>query len=367
MNSPNTITVGDRTIGDGQPVYVIAELSGNHNGNLDRAIATIRAAAGAGADAIKLQTYTPETLTISTDKPEFVVPGDGPWSGRTLYDLYKEAMTPWEWHPRLFEEAKRCGLQMFSTPFDVTAVAFLETLGAPLYKIASFELVDDGLLRAVAATGKPVIASTGMANLEEIAHAVATLEAAGASNVILLKCTSSYPAPDESMNLRAIPLLAAATGKIVGLSDHSLGVIAPIVAVTMGARVIEKHFTLLRADGGVDSHFSLEPREFEQMVEGVRRAQSMLGAPKLGPGVMEEGSTVFRRSLYVVENVAAGEVLTTANVRSIRPGYGLSPKYLELVLGHRATQPIERGTPLTWAHVMSALDGDRRTDERLNR
>ena len=343
------VCIGRRPVGSRYPAYLVAELSGNHNGSRERALASIRAAAEAGADAIKLQTYTPDTITIRCDRPDFVVPGDGPWAGRTLYDLYGEAHTPWEWHAELFAEGRRLGLEVFSTPFDESAVRFLETLDAPAYKVASFELVDDALLRAVALTGKPVILSTGMASLEEITHAVTTLEQAGCRDVVLLRCTSSYPAPDDAMNLSAIPVLAAATGKLVGLSDHSLGVAAPVVAVALGACVIEKHFTLSRADGGVDSHFSLEPAEFRAMVDGVRRAEAMVGRPVLGRGAAEEGSAVFRRSLYVVADVAEGEVLTAVNVRSIRPGYGLSPKYLDQVLGRRTARAIARGTPVQWS------------------
>jgi pseudaminic acid synthase len=342
------IRVGDRTIGRGQPAYLVAEMSGNHNGDIRRAIAIIHAAAEAGADAVKLQTYTPDTLTIACDRPDFVVPGQGPWSGRTLYDLYREAHTPYEWHPRLFETARGRGIQIFSTPFDDSAVRLLEQLGVPAYKVASFEMVDDGLLRIVGRTGKPVILSTGMASLEEIAHAVATLRAAGSGGIVVLKCTSSYPAPDAEMRLATIPVLGSATGCPVGLSDHSLGGTAAVSAVMLGACLIEKHFTLSRAEGGVDSQFSLEPAEFHQLVTEVRRAEAMLGEPGFGPGIAEEGSVVFRRSLYVVEDVKKGAALTPRNVRSIRPGYGLSPRYLDLVIGKKAARACARGTPVTW-------------------
>ena len=339
---------------------MVAELSGNHNGDLGRAIATIEAAAEAGAGAIKLQTYTPETITLQSDRPEFLVPGNGPWGGRRLWDLYREAHTPWSWHERLFEAARRVGLEIFSTPFDLSAVELLEHLGAPAYKVASFELVDDGLLRRVAATGKPIILSTGMANLEEIGHAVGTLRGAGATKVIILRCTSSYPAPDSAMHLSTIPVLASMTGCPVGLSDHSLGAVAPIVAVTLGACLIEKHVTLDRAAGGVDSHFSLEPAELAALVESVKRAQSMTGTPTFGPGLAEEGSIAFRRSLYVVENVAAGEALTDRNVRSIRPGFGLSPRYADVVIGRRATRAVTRGTPLDWDLIAPRGDSEAR-------
>ena len=344
-------SVSGRSIGPGAPCFLIAELSANHGGSLERAIATVGAAAAAGADAIKLQSYRPDTMTIRSDRPEFTVPANSPWAGRTLYDLYEEAHLPWEWHAPIFEEAKRHGLIVFSTPFDHTAVDLLESLDAPLYKIASFELVDDDLIRYVAALKKPMIISTGMASLEEILHALQIARSAGAEHIVLLKCTSSYPAPDDSMQLATIPALAASTGCMVGLSDHSMGTVAPIVAVTLGACVIEKHFTLSRANGGPDSHFSLEPDEFRQLVHQVRQAERMMGEPGFGPGVAEEGSLVFRRSLYVVADVAAGEALTRANVRSIRPGNGLSPSYFDLVLGRKATRAIARGTPLEWNHI----------------
>ena len=348
------------SIGPAAPVYVIAELSGNHNGSLERALATIQAIAKTGASAVKLQTYRPDTITIDASGPDFIVPDGGQWGGRRLFDLYAEAHTPWDWHPRLFDEARSLGLDVFSTPFDDTAVDFLETLDAPAYKVASFELTDDALLRRMAATGKPLIVSTGMASLEEIMHALAVIHAAGGAEVALLKCTSSYPAPDEAMNLAAIPLLATATGCPVGLSDHSMGSTAAVVAVTLGACIIEKHFTLSRADGGVDSHFSLEPDEFAKMVADIRRAQRMIGRSVFTPSDAEAGSLAFRRSLYVVRDVAAGEALTALNVRSIRPGYGLSPRFLSLVLGRAATRDIARGTALDWTHVtLAPRDVDR--------
>jgi pseudaminic acid synthase len=342
------ISIRGRDIGPGYPLFIVAELSGNHNGDLQRAIATVRAAAEAGADAIKLQTYTADTLTIDCRSEHFVIPGDGPWGGRNLYDLYRDAHTPWDWHLRLFEEARSCGIEIFSTPFDDTAVVFLEELGCPAYKIASFELLDDALLTSVGGTGKPVLLSTGMASLEEIAHALGTLRAAGCREILLLRCTSSYPAPDASMNLLTLPLLSQTMDCPVGLSDHSLGVVAPIVAVALGACFIEKHLTLRRADGGVDSHFSLEPTEFRTMAANVRRAEAMLGAPAFGPGIAEESSRIFRRSLFVVRDVMAGEEFSRENVRSIRPGFGLAPRFLEVVLGKRAARGISRGTPFTW-------------------
>ena len=332
---------------------MIAELSGNHNGELDRALACVHAAARTGVDAIKLQTYRADTLTIDVDAPEFRVPGDGPWAGRTLYDLYTEAHTPWAWHAPLFDAARAAGIQIFSTPFDATAVELLESLGAPAYKIASFELVDDALLRCVAATGKPVILSTGMADLEEIAHALEILRDAGARDVALLRCTSSYPAPDDAMNLRSILELMRRFDVPVGLSDHSSGTLAPVVAVSLGACMVEKHFTLAREDGGVDSHFSLEPAELCQLVDDVRRAERMLGAARFGTGRAETESAIFRRSLYIVEDVRAGEALSEENVRSIRPGFGLAPRHLVEVLGRRASRSLRRGTPLNWDDLES--------------
>jgi N-acetylneuraminate synthase len=351
-NRPAVVRIGERAIGPGQPAYMVAELSANHGGSLERALATVRAAAEAGADAIKLQTYTPDTMTIDSSAPSFVVAGTGPWAGRTLYDLYQEAHTPWAWHKTLFEEAARCGIDIFSTPFDSTAVDLLRDLGAVAYKVASFELTDDALLRSIAKAGKPVVVSTGMASLEEIAHAQAVLRESGCNEMIFLKCTSSYPAPDEAMNLSALAALESATRSPVGLSDHSEGVTAAVVAVSLGACFIEKHFTLSRSDGGVDSHFSLEPAEFRQMVAEVRRAEAMIGTPAFGSGSADQQSLIFRRSLYVVVDVAEGEQLTSENVRSIRPGDGLPPRFLDVVLGRHASAPIRRGTPLSWKHIL---------------
>ncbi|MGI8509604.1 MAG: pseudaminic acid synthase [Gemmatimonadaceae bacterium] len=348
------INIAGRRVGPGSPAYIVAELSGNHNGDLGRAIETIHAAADSGADALKLQTYTADTLTIKCDGPDFIVGGTGPWAGMSLHDLYEVAHTPWEWHAQLFEVAASRALPIFSTPFDATAVDFLRELGAPAFKVASFELVDDALLRAVAQTGKPIIVSTGMATLEEIAHAVAVLRAEGALELLVLKCTSSYPAPDMSMNLATLSRLAQVTECPVGLSDHSLGSTAAVVSVTLGACFVEKHFTLSRADGGVDSHFSLEPAEFRVLVDDVRRAEAMCGVPTFGRGISEEGSAVFRRSLYVVEDIAAGSPLTATNVRSIRPGFGMSPKHLDTVLGRRAVRDVARGTPLSWDAISDA-------------
>lgn len=348
--APKPFVLGERPVGGDAPCFIIAELSANHGGRLDRALHSVAAAAEAGADAIKIQTYTADTITLRCDRPEFRI-SSGPGAGMTLHQLYQQAHTPWEWHGPIFAEAKRHGLVAFSTPFDITAVDFLESLDVPLYKIASFEMVDDELLRKVASTRKPVIMSTGMASLEEIAHAIAVLEAAGTSDIAVLKCTSSYPAPDDSMHLASIPVLAAATGKLVGLSDHSLGIAAPVVARTLGASVIEKHFTIAREPGDVDAPFSLEPTELKEMIDSVRRAERMIGSAVFGTGIVESTSKQFRRSLYAVEKIRTGEVLTEKNMRSIRPGYGLSPRFRDMVLGRRATEDIERGTPIAWHHV----------------
>ncbi|MEZ4365052.1 MAG: pseudaminic acid synthase [Kofleriaceae bacterium] len=327
---------------------MIAELSGNHGHDYDRAARIIDAAAQAGADAVKLQTYTPDTLTIDCDKPAFRIAGDGAWGGKTLYQLYAEAMTPWEWHPRLFQVAADCGIEIFSSPFDVTAVAQLADLGVRAYKIASFELVDLPLVAAIASQGRPVIASTGMANLAEIHDAVETIRRAGAPGLALLHCVSAYPASPAEMNLATIPHLAQAFGCVVGLSDHTLSDTSAVLAVGLGASLVEKHVTMHRADGGPDAHFSLEPHELARLVTAIREAEAAVGTPSYARTASELQNEVFRRSLFVVRDVAAGEPLTAENVRSIRPGGGLPPKFLPLVLGRRARVAIERGTALTW-------------------
>lgn len=329
---------------------VIAELSANHNGSIERAEAIIRAAADAGADAVKLQTYTADTLTINCDNEYFRIKGTL-WEGRTLYDLYREAHMPWEWTPRLMGLARELGLDCFSTPFDATAVDFLEGCGVSRHKIASFELVDIPLLKKVAATGKPVILSTGMASLAEIDEAVRTLRDNGAGELTLLKCTSAYPAPPEEANLRTIPHMAQAFGCRAGLSDHTMGSAVAVAAAALGASVIEKHFTLSRADGGPDGSFSMEPAEFQQMVRDVRTVEKALGTVSYALTEKQKESVVFRRSLFVVEDMHKGDVLTEKNVRSIRPGYGLPPRCLPLVLGRRATRDITRGTPLSWEYM----------------
>ncbi len=333
---------------DADGVLIIAEMSCNHGGTLEGALALLRAAKDVGADGVKLQTYTADTLTIACDRPEFRITGGTPWDGKQLYDLYKEASTPWSWHAQLFEEARKLGLLCFSSPFDATAVDFLETLGVPMYKVASFELVDVPLLEKVGSTGKPVILSTGMASLAEIDEAVATLRRSGCRELALLKCTSAYPAPPEEMNLRTIPHLAVAFGVRVGLSDHSPGFAAPVAAVALGATIVEKHFTLSRAAGGPDSTFSLEPDEFAEMVRVVRMTEKALGEVTYQVTPREAANRQFRRSLFVVEDIEAGESFTERNVRSIRPGHGLPPKYLTRVLGKKAARHLARGTPLEW-------------------
>ncbi len=342
------LTLCDRPIGRHCPLLIVAEMSGNHNKSLDRALEIVDAAAAAGADALKIQTYTPDTMTMDVAEREFLITDPhSPWADTSLYKLYSDANTPWEWHEPIFARARERGLIAFSTPFDETAVDFLERLNVPCYKIASFELVDTGLLRKVAGTGKPVIMSTGMATLGEIDEAVRTLRAAGCTQAVLLKCTSAYPAPSEEMNLRTIPHLAEAFGVPVGLSDHTLGIAVPVAAVALGACLIEKHLTLRRSDGGPDATFSLEPAEFKQMVDAVRVAEAALGRVNYEMTEKEAASRVFRRSLFVVNAVKAGEPFTSNNVRSIRPGTGMAPKYLDEVIGRRAASDIVAGTPLS--------------------
>jgi pseudaminic acid synthase len=345
--------IAGREIGPGHPPYVIAELSGNHNGDIERAIALIDMAHRAGADAVKLQTYTADTITIDHDGPGFVIEG-GLWHGRRLYDLYREAHTPWEWHEALFAHARRIGIAIFSSPFDPTAIDFLERLDAPAYKIASFEIIDTPLIRHAARTGKPLIISTGMATPAEIDDAVAAARDAGGGGLALLHCVSGYPTPADEANLARIARLAARHACPIGLSDHTLGTEVAIAAVALGAAIVEKHVTLARADGGPDAAFSLEPAELAALVHGVRTAWSALGRAEYGRAPSESDNAALRRSLYVVKDIVAGELLTEANVRSIRPGLGLPPKHLPEVLGRRAARAIARGTPLTFALVADA-------------
>lgn len=341
--------IAHHTIGLDHPPFVIAEMSGNHNQSLDRALAIVDAAAEAGAHALKIQTYTADTMTLDLASGEFLIDDSKSlWAGKTLHQLYAEAHTPWEWHGPIFERARQRGLIPFSTPFDETAVDFLETLNVPCYKIASFELTDLPLIRKVAATGKPMIVSTGMASTAEIDETVRAARDAGCRGLILLKCTSTYPASPIDTHLRTIPNLREWSGCEVGLSDHTMGIGTAVAAVALGATVIEKHFTLRRADGGVDSTFSLEPKELHALVVETERAWQALGQIHYGAGQDEKKSLIFRRSLYAVLNIRAGEPFTQENVRAIRPGLGLPPKYLERLLGKPARRDLARGTPLTW-------------------
>jgi len=342
------LNISGRDIGPDHPVYIVAELSANHNQDFERAVRTLHAAKEAGADAIKLQTYTPDTITIRSDREYFRIGGGTLWDGRTLYDLYREAYTPWEWQPKLKQVADSLGMDLFSSPFDQTAVDFLEKMNVPAYKLASFELVDIPLIRRLARTGKPLIMSTGMATLEEIGEALDVARAAGATQIALLKCTSAYPASPDQMNLRTITEMVRRYDVPVGLSDHSMSIAVPVAAVALGARIIEKHITLSRSEEGPDSAFSLEPDEFKSMVEAVRVAERALGQIHFGVSAREESSRVFRRSLFVVQNVKSGEVFTEENVRSIRPGHGLHTRHLPEILGKRAACDVERGTPLNW-------------------
>ena len=343
--------ISGKSIQPGSPCYIIAEMSANHGQSFDAALELVYAAKQAGADAIKLQTYTPETITIDSRRPEFLIGKGTLWEGRNLYELYGEAYTPWEWQPKLKEEAEKLGMDCFSTPFDDTAVDFLEGMNVPAHKIASFELVDTELLKKVAATGKPVIMSTGMATLAEIGEAVRTLREAGCTQLALLKCTSAYPSLPEDMNLRTIPHLAEAFQVPVGLSDHTLGIAVPVAAVALGACIIEKHLTLRRSDGGPDAAFSLEPSEFRAMVDAVRIAEKALGKVNYEMSEKEQASRLFRRSLFVVKDIQAGEEFTHENLRSIRPGNGLPVKELERVLGRKSTVSLDRGTPLSESHI----------------
>jgi pseudaminic acid synthase len=345
------IEIGGRSVGAGAPAYIVAELSANHNQSIEQAVRIIQAAKNAGADAVKLQTYTADTITMRSEKEYFRITGGTLWDGRILHDLYQEAFTPWEWQPKLKQVAEDLGMHLFSSAFDESAVSFLEQMKVPAHKVASFELVDVALIRKMARTGKPLIMSTGMASEAEITEAVGAAVGAGAIGIVLLKCTSAYPALPEESNLLAIPELRRRFDCPAGLSDHTMGVAVPVAAVALGACIIEKHLCLKRSDGGPDSAFSLEPEEFKTMVDAVRTAQKALGSPHFGPSKVEANSLRFRRSLFVVEDVKRGEMFTPKNVRSIRPADGLHPRHLDEILGQRAACPIERGTPLCWAMI----------------
>lgn len=347
----NYIEIGSRKVGSGYPVYIIAELSANHRQQFDEAVKLVKAAKEAGADAVKLQTYTPDTMTIESEAPQFQIDGGTPWDGKTEYELYAEAYMPWEWQPKLKKLADDLAIDLFSTPFDKTAVDFLEEINIPVYKVASFEIVDIPLIEYIASKGKPVIMSTGMATLAEINEAVQAARGAGASQIALLKCTSTYPALPEEMNLRAIPHMAEAFGLPIGFSDHTLGITVPVVAVALGACIIEKHLTLSRSMPSPDTAFSLEPQEFNAMVEAIRTAEKALGEKRYELSKQEAKRRIRRRSLFAVEDIKAGEFFSEENVRSIRPGQGLHPRHLKDVLGHRATQDIQQGTPLDWESI----------------
>jgi len=336
-------------VGDNFPPFVIAEMSGNHNQSLERALQIVDAAADAGAHALKIQTYTADTMTLDISVGEFFISNaNSLWDGTSLYDLYKRAYTPWEWHEPIFKHARKRGLVAFSTPFDATAVEFLEGLDVPCYKIASFENTDIPLIRLVATTGKPLIISTGMATMDEIAETVDAARSAGCRDLVLLKCTSSYPSSPLSSNIRTIPELRNRFGCDVGLSDHTMGLGVSIASVALGASVIEKHFTIQRSDGGVDSAFSMEPHELTALVEQTKNAWQSLGEIQVGPTEEEIPSLQFRRSLYVVNDVEKDQIFSTSNIRAIRPGSGLPPKMMDKVIGRKATRNIKRGTPLSF-------------------
>lgn len=339
---------GWRLIGPGQPVFIIAEISGNHHHNIKKAFEIIDAAAKAGVDAVKLQTYTPDTITIDSDKKYFQVKVNKAWKGQTLYSLYQKAYTPWEWQPKLKRYAEKLGLVCFSTPFDPTAVDFLEKMKVAFYKVASFEVVDIPLLKRIGQTKKPVIMSRGMASLEELKLAIKTLKSNGAPQVGILHCVSSYPAKPEEMNLATIPEISRKLNVVAGLSDHSSGIAAAIASVALGASIIEKHLIISRKEGGPDAAFSIEPDEFSQLVKSVREAERAIGKPLLKAGKRESENIIFRKSLFVVEDIKKGDALSVKNVRSIRPGHGLPPKYINQVWGKTARRNISRGTPLEW-------------------
>jgi pseudaminic acid synthase len=343
------ITIDKRKIGAGQPPFIIAEMSGNHNQSLERALEIVEAAAKTGAHALKIQTYTPDTMTLDLDEREFHISDPSSlWSGTSLYKLYGQAYTPWEWHKPIFERARELGIIPFSTPFDATAVDLLESLEVPCYKIASFENTDLPLIRRVAATGKPLIISTGMASIAELDDTVRAAREAGCKDLILLKCTSTYPATADNTNILTIPHMRELFGCEVGLSDHTMGVGVSVASVALGATIIEKHFTLGRADGGVDSTFSMEPAEMKQLVTETERAWQALGRISYGATEAEEKSLVFRRSLYITRDIRAGDRLTKENIRAIRPGNGLPPKYIEVLLGRKVSRDLKKGQAVNW-------------------
>lgn len=345
----NEIIVEGRKIGPNHRPFIIAEMSGNHNQSLERALAIVEAAAKAGAHALKIQTYTADTMTLNLENPEFKIEdSDSLWKGNTLYQLYQQAYTPWEWHKPIFDRARELGMIPFSTPFDETAVDFLEELDVPMYKIASFENNDIPLIKKVASTGKPMIISTGMATVAELDEAVRAAREAGCKDLVLLKCTSTYPASPENTNILTIPHMRELFNCQVGLSDHTMGVGVAVASVALGATVIEKHFTLSRADGGVDSAFSMEPDEMKALVVETERAWQALGRVYYGPTELEKNSLKFRRSLYVTKDIKSGDILTKENLRAIRPGYGLPPKYLDIFLGKTVKKDVKAGTPVSF-------------------
>ncbi|MFW3616929.1 pseudaminic acid synthase [Billgrantia antri] len=346
------IKIADRKIGCGYEPLIIAEMSGNHNGSLDKAFSIVDAAVEAGAHALKLQTASPDGLTLDVKTTDFIITDpESAWNGRHLYELYQEAVTPWEWHKPIFDYCAKKGIIVFSSPFELKAVNFLEELNVPCYKIASFELVDLQLIRRVAQTGKPMIMSTGMASLAEIELAIRAAKAEGNEQIVLLKCTSTYPATPKDSNLLTIPHLRKAFGVQVGLSDHTMGIGVPCAAVALGASIIEKHFTISRADGGVDSAFSLEPEEFRLLVKETKRAWQAIGNVKYGSSEREKASLKFRRSIYVCRDIEAGEELTHENIRVVRPGFGLEPKFLDILIGRRVNKRLEKGTAMAWEHI----------------
>ncbi|MCY8815569.1 pseudaminic acid synthase [Bacillus atrophaeus] len=348
----NEINIDGKSIGPHHPTFIIAEMSGNHNQSLERAFNIIEAAAKAGAHALKIQTYTADTMTLNMNTKDFTIEDNNSlWSGSTLYTLYQQAYTPWEWHKPIFDKCRELGMIPLSTPFDESAVDFLEDLGVPIYKIASFENTDIPLIKKVAATGKPIIISTGMATVAEIDETIRAAKEAGCKELILLKCTSTYPASPENTNISTIPHMKELFNCQVGLSDHTMGTGVAVASVALGATVIEKHFTLSRADGGVDSAFSLEPHELKELVIETERAWQALGQITYGPTDKEKASLKFRRSIYVKKDIKAGEIFTKENIKVVRPGYGLEPKYFDLIIGRTAKKHISAGTPLGWDSI----------------